>query len=112
MHWRGLTGVTIDAGGQISRATLDRIKRHDTVSDGILRALGDILDLPRDYLIHVGRGDVERIVRAGAADPELLRWTMTLMYDQFEDAELSLTASRIVTSVTRIWFPAADAGGR
>ena len=79
LGWKGMTGVGLTSTGRISRATIDRVKRGDpNVSDTMLRALGDALDLPRDFLIYVGEGDLSRINRA-TDDPDLIRWTTDLI---------------------------------
>lgn len=79
MEWEGLSGPRIDAGGRVSRATVDRVKRGDArISDKMLRALGDVLGLPKDYLLYVGAGDVGRIEQSGA-DRDLIRWTVDLI---------------------------------
>lgn len=78
MAWEGYTGVGIDSTGRISRATINRAKRGDQISDTMLRALGDALGLPRDYLLYVGTGDVRKIETSGA-DPDLIRWTTDLI---------------------------------
>lgn len=78
MGWEGLSGPSIEATGRVSRATVDRVKRADPkVSDTMLRALGDVLGLPRDFLIYVGAGDIEAIEQS-SADPDLRRWTLSL----------------------------------
>lgn len=78
MAWEGYTGVGIDNTGRISRATINRAKRGDAISDTMLRALGDALGLPRDYLLYVGAGNIRRIEASGA-DPDLIRWTVELI---------------------------------
>jgi hypothetical protein len=78
MAWEGYTGVGIDSTGRVSRATINRVKRGDQISDTMLRALGDALGLPRDYLLYVGAGDVRKIEASGA-DPDLIRWTTELI---------------------------------
>lgn len=79
MSWEGLTGERIEAGGRVSRATVDRVKaRNPRVSDTMLRALGNVLGLPKDYLLYVGAGDIRRIEQSGA-DPDLIRWTIDLI---------------------------------
>lgn len=78
MAWEGYTGVGIDSTGRISRATINRAKRGDQISDTMLRALGDALGLPRDYLLYVGAGNIRR-VEASGADPDLIRWTVELI---------------------------------
>lgn len=76
MGWLGLSGPKIEAGGRVSRATVDRVKRGDErISDTTLRGLGDALSLPRDFLLYMGAGDIERI-EAAAGDPDLIRWTV------------------------------------
>ncbi|WBQ02977.1 hypothetical protein [Kribbella sp. CA-293567] len=76
MGWLGLSGPKIEAGGRVSRATVDRVKRADEkISDNTLRGLGDALSLPRDFLLYVGAGDIER-VEAASGDPDLIRWTV------------------------------------
>lgn len=79
MGWTGLSGPRIEAGGRVSRATVDRVKRGDPkVSDTMLRALGDTLGLPRDYLLYVGSGDERQIEKSGA-DPDLIRVTLDMI---------------------------------
>lgn len=78
MAWEGYTGVGIDSTGRVSRATINRAKRGDPISENMLRALGDALGLPRDYLLYVGAGNVRRIEASGA-DPDLIRWTTDLI---------------------------------
>lgn len=78
MAWEGYTGVGIDSTGRVSRATINRAKRGDPISDTMLRALGDALGLPRDFLLYVGAGDVRKVEMSGA-DPDLIRWTMDLI---------------------------------
>lgn len=79
MEWEGLTGGRIEAGGRVSRATVDRVKRGDPrVSDRMLRALGGALGLPKDYLLYVKAGDIARIEQSGA-DHDLIRWTTDLI---------------------------------
>lgn len=78
MAWEGYTGVGIDSTGRVSRATINRAKRGDEISDTMLRALGDALGLPRDYLLYVGAGNVQKIESSGA-DPDLIRWTTDLV---------------------------------
>lgn len=79
MGWQGLSGSRIEAGGRVSRATVDRVKRGDPkVSDTMLRALGDTLGLPRDYLLYVGNGDIRKIQESGA-DPDLIRVTIDMI---------------------------------
>lgn len=79
MSWEGLTGERIEAGGRVSRATVDRVKRGDPrVSDNMLRTLGNVLGLPRDFLLYVGAGDIRRIEQSGA-DHDLIRWTIDLI---------------------------------
>jgi hypothetical protein len=78
MAWTGMSGPGIEATGRVSRATVDRVKRADAnVSDTMLRALGDVLGLPRDFLIYVGSANVLAIEQSGA-DADLLRWVLNL----------------------------------
>ncbi|HEY9418369.1 MAG TPA: hypothetical protein VIQ30_26705 [Pseudonocardia sp.] len=85
MAWEGYTGVGLDSTGKISRATINRAKRGDVISDVMLRALGDALGLPRDYLLYVGAGDTRKIEASGA-EPDLIRWTIDLIvYSPSED---------------------------
>lgn len=78
MAWEGYTGVGIDSTKRVSRATINRAKRGDQISDAMLRALGDALRLPRDFLLYVGAGDIRK-VEASGADPDLVRWTVDLI---------------------------------
>lgn len=81
MAWNGLSGPAIQETGRISRASIDRIKRADpSVSNTVLRAMGDVLGMPRDYLLYVGEGNIDRIRESGA-DPDLVRWTLDLFHD-------------------------------
>lgn len=86
MGWQGLSASRIEAGGRVSRATVDRVKRGDKLSDTMLRALGDTLGLPRDYLLYVGTGDVAK-VQASGADPDLIRWTTDLILSSHSEDE-------------------------
>lgn len=86
MGWQGLSGSRIEAGGRVSRATVDRVKRGDPkVSETMLRALGDTLGLPRDYLLYVGSGDIKKIEESGA-DRDLIRVTIDLIHSAPSDA--------------------------
>ena len=86
MAWEGYTGVGIDSTGRVSRATINRAKRGDQISNTMLRALGDALGLPRDYLLYVGAGDVHKIEASGA-DPDLIRWTVDLILSSEDQGE-------------------------
>jgi hypothetical protein len=86
MAWEGYTGVGIDSTGRVSRATINRAKRGDQISNVMLRALGDALGLPRDYLLYVGTGNVRRIETSGA-DPDLIRWTVDLILSSDDHGE-------------------------
>lgn len=88
MAWEGYTGVGIDSTGRISRATINRAKRGDQISDTMLRALGDTLGLPRDYLLYVGTGDVRKIETSGA-DPDLIRWTIDLILSSHPEDDVA-----------------------
>lgn len=105
MGWRGTNGSKIDAGGRVSRATIDRIKRRENVSEAMLRALGDVLGLPRDYLLYVGNGDVEAVISSGVIDPDLLRWTLGLMQVDLHEDPLSRRSRAIVDDVLAIKRP-------
>ena len=85
MGWAGLSGPQISSTGRVSRATVDRVKRCEEVSDSMLRALGSVLGLPRDYLLYVRDADRARIRTAGASDPDLVQWTLLLMDGDGED---------------------------
>jgi hypothetical protein len=78
MGWEGMTGPKTAALGRPSIATINRIKAGEEVTDTMLRAMGDRLKLPKDFLLYVGSGDVARIRNSGA-DPDLLRWTLDLV---------------------------------
>lgn len=91
MAWEGYTGVGIDSTGRISRATINRAKRGDKITDTALRALGDALHLPRDFLLYVGAGDVRKIEASGA-DPDLIRWTIDLIRSDPEDHQAQADA--------------------
>lgn len=76
--------------GRISRSAVERVKRRENVSDTLLRALGDVLGLPRDFLLYIGHGDIDRIVRLGDdADEDLrdlVRWTLEHLFSVKPDA--------------------------
>lgn len=91
MAWEGYTGVGIDSTGRISRATINRAKRGDQISDTMLRALGDALALPRDFLLYVGAGDVRKIEASGA-DQDLIRWTVDLIKSDHDDQQAQADA--------------------
>lgn len=78
MGWEGLSGPKLGAVGRPSLPTINRIKAGEEVSETMLRAMGDKLRLPKDFLLYVGAGDVERI-RSSSADPDLVRWTLDLI---------------------------------
>jgi hypothetical protein len=85
MGWAGMNASKKFTGtGRISKATIDRVKRGDDVSPTLLRGLGDVLELPRDYLLYIGYGDVGRIERlADTEDPnrqDLIRWTLDHLF--------------------------------
>lgn len=85
MAWQGVSGPKIDAGGRISRATVDRVKRADPrITDVTLLALGDVLGLPRKYLLYIGTGDAEKIRNSGA-DPDLIRVTLEMLEEPLPD---------------------------
>lgn len=87
MGWAGANASKNFAGtGRVSKTTIDRAKRGEEVSDTMLRALGDVLDLPRDFLLYIGYGDVDRIERLGAENTsdadlrDLIRWTLEHLF--------------------------------
>lgn len=86
MGWSGQNAAKKLAGtGRVTRSAIDRVKRGDEVSDTLLRALGDVLELPRDFLLYIGRGDVYQIERLGGehADDDLrdlVRWTLVHLF--------------------------------
>lgn len=76
---QGVTAAEVGARGRPRLATIKRIKAGDpNVSETMLRALGDKLGMPRDYLLYVGTGDVRQIEKSGA-DPDLIRVTLELI---------------------------------
>lgn len=79
MGWRHMSGPGVERTGRVSRATIDRIKRGEAVSDAMLRATGDALGLPRDYLLYVRDGKIHAVREAADQDPDLVRWTLALM---------------------------------
>lgn len=82
MAWRGLSSRALAKNtGRISTVTVRRVRNGERVSEVMLRSLGEILDLPRDFLLYVGRQDLDAMVRAGMAsgDLDLVRWTAELM---------------------------------
>lgn len=86
MARRGITGGRLAASGRPGIATINRVKAGDPkVSDVMLRALGDRLDLPRDFLLYVGTGDIAKIeasARPGKDDDQdLIRWTVEMIRD-------------------------------
>lgn len=87
LGWAGQSSAKTFIGtGRVSRATIDRVKREEEVSDTLLRALGDVLELPRDFLLYVGYGDIDRIERlADDADDDLrdlIRWTQEHLFSE------------------------------
>lgn len=86
LGWDGQDAMKrLVASGRVSKATIDRVKRGENVSDTMLRAMGDALGLPRDFLLDIGLGNVDRIERL-YDDPDrtspdwrdLIRWTLDL----------------------------------
>jgi hypothetical protein len=79
--------------GRVSKATVDRVKRGDEVSDTMLRALGDVMSLPRDYLLYIGYGEVDRLERllVEAKDDanlrDLIRWTLDHLFPNDPDRQ-------------------------
>lgn len=90
MGWKGISGPAIEATGRVSRATVDRVKRCDAnVSNTMLRALGDVLGLPRDFLIYVGSANMVGIARSGG-DPDLVGWVMLNLFPEGADSNHSV----------------------
>lgn len=87
MGWAGQNAAKRFVGtGRVSKTTIDRVKAGHEVSETLLRALGDVLDLPRDFLLYIGYGDVDRIERlahsedADADRRDLIRWTLEHLF--------------------------------
>lgn len=88
MAWQGLSGPAIGATGRVSRASIDRIKRGDpSVSNTMLRAMGDVLGFPRDYLLYVAAGNIDKIRESGA-EPDLVRWTLEMLREDEHEQEV------------------------
>jgi len=83
---RGTTPEEVGAKpGRPSLVTIKRIKAGDpSVSELMFLALGTKLELPADYLMYIGTGDLRRIKRSGAA-PDLIRVTLELFRDDNDD---------------------------
>lgn len=65
--------------GRIGPATVTRIRSGDPkVAVETLAAVGDLLGMPRGFLLYVGAGDVDRIAASGG-DPDLIRWTLDMI---------------------------------
>lgn len=79
MGWGGMSGPSISKTGRVGLSTINRVKRLEPVGETMLRALGDVLGLPRDYLLYVLNADLESIVRAAQWDRDLLRWTIDML---------------------------------
>lgn len=85
LGWAGQNATRRFTGtGRVSQSTIERVKRGEEVSETLLRALGDVLDLPRDYLLYIGHGNTDRIERLGDdADEDLrdlIRWTLEHLF--------------------------------
>lgn len=86
LGWAGMNASKRFTGtGRISRATLDRVKQGQDVSPTLLRALGEVLELPRDYLLYIGYGDVDRIQKLAEETTnenrrDLIRWTLDHLF--------------------------------
>lgn len=87
MAWDGRTPTAIDREGRISRATVNRARAGREMGDTMYRALGDVLGLPKDYLLYVGAGDIRK-VEASGADPDLVRWTVDLIRSDDESDQV------------------------
>lgn len=84
LGWAGANASKKFSGtGRVSKATMDRVKRGDEVSETMLRAVGDVMELPRDYLLYIGHADVERLSRLAAMNDDqrdLVRWTLEHLF--------------------------------
>lgn len=86
LGWAGQNASKRFAGtGRVSKGTIDRVKRGESVSDTMLRALGDVLGLPRDFLLYIGYGEVDRIERLAESEDDadrkdLIRWTLEHLF--------------------------------
>ena len=63
---------------RVSSATVDRVRTGKPAGEQYLAAIGDLLGMPRGFLVYVGEGDAERI-RTSGGDPDLIRWTLDLI---------------------------------
>jgi hypothetical protein len=74
---------------RVSKTTMDRVKRGEVVSDTYLRAVGDVMGLPRDYLLYIGYADLDRLSRLGetsdADRQDLVRWTLEHLFPDFDN---------------------------
>lgn len=95
MGWAGLNVPRAASSGRVSKATLERVKRQEPVSEAMLRAVGEILSLPRDFLLYVGYRDLDAVVRASANDPDLMRWTVELMLSEGDDEECRINVRQL-----------------
>lgn len=87
LGWAGMESAKRLAGtGRVSKATIDRVKRGEDVSDTMLRGLGVVLELPRDYLLYIGYGDVDRIKELADTDDlnrqDLIHWTLIHLFPE------------------------------
>lgn len=85
LGWAGANASkNLTSTGRVSKPTIDRIKRGDAVSETMLRAAGDAMKLPRDYLLYIGHADLDRLRRLASADGDdqrdLVRWTLDHLF--------------------------------
>lgn len=88
--WNRTSAVKVGAmPGSPSRETIQRIVAGEQVSDVMLMALGDKLQLPRDFLIYVGTGDIRRIeasARPGREDDlDLIRVVVEMLRESYPE---------------------------
>lgn len=88
--WNRTSAVKVGAmPGSPSRETIQRVVAGEQVSEVMLMALGDKLQLPRDFLIYVGTGDIRKIeasARPGRDDDlDLIRVVVEMIRESHGD---------------------------
>lgn len=88
--WNRTSAVKVGAmPGRPSHVTVKRIVAGAEVSEVMLMALGDKLKLPRDFLLYVGKGDIEKIeasARPGNDDDmDIIRVTVEMIRESRDD---------------------------
>lgn len=91
LGWAGANATkNLSGTGRVGKGTVDRVKRGEVVSETFLRAVGDVMGLPRDYLLYIGHADVERLSRLGQTDDadrqDLVRWTLEHLFPDYNDS--------------------------